>query len=185
MKMFSLHASKNYIWSTCSMLGKGATAVVYKGINRKNGEPVAVKSFFQSSPKFLPLHEFEMLKKLKHESIVKLLAIEEELNGRGNIVIVMELCTGDSLFNVLNDPESTYGLEEIEFLTVLEHLSAGMKHLRDHNLVHRDLKPGKWGFPRFGFYITKPHLQSYRNTKNITSISFLFITYRDTNSILP
>lgn len=54
----------------------------------------------------------------------------------------MELCTGGSLFNILDDPENSYGLEEKEFLLVLSHLSAGMKHLRDNNLVHRDLKPG-------------------------------------------
>lgn len=42
----------------------------------------------------------------------------------------------------LIDPENTYGLAESEFLLVLEHLTAGMKHLRDNNLVHRDLKPG-------------------------------------------
>lgn len=54
----------------------------------------------------------------------------------------MELCTGGSLFNILDDPENTYGLEESEFLLVLEHLYEGMKHLRDNNLVHRDLKPG-------------------------------------------
>ncbi|CAB3368358.1 Hypothetical predicted protein [Cloeon dipterum] len=54
----------------------------------------------------------------------------------------MELCTGGSLFNILDDPENAYGLQEDEFLLVLEHLTAGMKHLRDNNLVHRDLKPG-------------------------------------------
>lgn len=54
----------------------------------------------------------------------------------------MELCTGGSLFNILDDPENTYGLPANEFRLVLEHLSAGMKHLRDNNLVHRDLKPG-------------------------------------------
>lgn len=54
----------------------------------------------------------------------------------------MELCTGGSLFNILDDPENTYGLPEKEFVLVLEHLTAGMKHLRDNNLVHRDLKPG-------------------------------------------
>jgi len=53
----------------------------------------------------------------------------------------MELCTSGRLFNIL-DPENTYGLQEDEFLLVLEHLSAGMKLLRDTNLVHRDLKPG-------------------------------------------
>ena len=54
----------------------------------------------------------------------------------------MELCTGGSLFNLLDDPENSYGLAEDEFLLVLSHLSAGMNHLRDNNLVHRDLKPG-------------------------------------------
>lgn len=87
------------------------------------------------------MREFEVLRKVKHENIVKLLAIEDDQEGRGK-VIVMELCTGGSLFNILDDPENTYGLSEIEFLLVLEHLSAGMKHLRDNNLVHRDLKPG-------------------------------------------
>ena len=36
---------------------------------------------------------FQVLEKVKHENIVKLLAIEEEQEGRGK-VIVMELCTG-------------------------------------------------------------------------------------------
>ena len=34
----------------------------------------------------------------------------------------MELCTGGSLFNILDDPENTYGLGETDFKFVLEHL---------------------------------------------------------------
>ena len=41
--------------------------------------------------------------------------------GRGK-VIIMELCTGGSLFNILDDPENSNGLEESEFLLVLKHL---------------------------------------------------------------
>ena len=82
------------------------------------------------------MREFEVLQKVKHENIVKLLAIEEEQEGRGK-VIVMELCTGGSLFNLLDDPENNFGLDEDEWLLVLSHLSAGMNHLRDNNLVHR------------------------------------------------
>lgn len=92
-------------------------------------------------PYEVQMREFEVLRKVKHDNIVKLLAIEDDQEGRGK-VIVMELCTGGSLFNILDDPENTYGLSQIEFLLVLEHLTAGMKHLRDNNLVHRDLKPG-------------------------------------------
>uniref|UniRef100_A0A0A9WA26 Serine/threonine-protein kinase TBK1 n=2 Tax=Lygus hesperus TaxID=30085 RepID=A0A0A9WA26_LYGHE len=144
MKMSFLRGSSNYVWCTTSVLGKGATGSVFQGVNKNTGEPVAVKTFNQLShmrPHDVQLREFEVLKKVKHENIVKLLAIEEEQEGKGK-VIVMELCTGGSLFNILDDPENTYGLKEEEFLLVLEHLSAGMKHLRDNNLVHRDLKPG-------------------------------------------
>ncbi|XP_072382744.1 serine/threonine-protein kinase TBK1 [Diabrotica undecimpunctata] len=139
-----LRGSTNYVWSTTSILGKGATATVHQGVNKVNGEPVAVKTFNQLStlrPQEIQLREFEVLQRVNHENIVKLLAIEEEQENRGK-VIVMELCTGGSLFNILDDPENTYGLEESEFLLVLEHLYKGMKHLRDNNLIHRDLKPG-------------------------------------------
>ncbi|XP_073953525.1 I-kappaB kinase epsilon [Choristoneura fumiferana] len=142
--MSFLRGSENYVWCTTSVLGKGATGAVFQGVNKNNGEPVAVKTFNQLShmrPHDVQMREFEVLRKVKHENIVKLLAIEEEQEGRGK-VIVMELCTGGSLFNILDDPENTYGLQEQEFLLVLEHLTAGMKHLRDNNLVHRDLKPG-------------------------------------------
>ncbi|XP_029032321.1 inhibitor of nuclear factor kappa-B kinase subunit epsilon [Osmia bicornis bicornis] len=142
--MSFLRGSANFVWCTTSVLGKGATGAVFQGVNKNNGEPVAVKTFNQLShmrPHDVQMREFEVLKKVNHENIVQLLAIEEEQDGRG-MVIVMELCTGGSLFNILDDPENTYGLAESEFLLVLEHLTAGMKHLRDNNLVHRDLKPG-------------------------------------------
>ncbi|XP_062547300.1 serine/threonine-protein kinase TBK1 [Armigeres subalbatus] len=139
-----LRGSTNYVWCTTSVLGKGATGAVFQGVNKHNGEPVAVKTFNQLShmrPQDVQMREFEVLRKVKHNNIVKLLDIEDDQEGRGK-VIVMELCTGGSLFNILDDPENTYGLPQREFLLVLEHLSAGMKHLRDNNLVHRDLKPG-------------------------------------------
>ncbi|XP_011312262.1 inhibitor of nuclear factor kappa-B kinase subunit epsilon [Fopius arisanus] len=142
--MSYLRGSANYVWCTTSVLGKGATGAVFQGVDKNNGQPVAVKTFNQLShmrPMDVQMREFQVLKKVKHENIVKLLAIEEEQDGRGK-VIVMELCTGGSLFNILDDPENTYGLSESEFLLVVEHLCAGMKHLRDNNLVHRDLKPG-------------------------------------------
>ncbi|XP_031623929.1 serine/threonine-protein kinase TBK1 [Contarinia nasturtii] len=142
--MSFLRGSTNYVWCTTSVLGKGATGAVFQGVNKHNGEPVAVKTFNQMShmrPVDVQMREFEVLQKVNHENIVKLLAIEDDQEGRGK-VIVMELCTGGSLFNILDDPENTYGLPAHEFRLVLEHLSAGMKHLRDNSLVHRDLKPG-------------------------------------------
>ena len=52
-------------------------------IFQHTGEPVAVKTFNQLShmrPHEVQMREFEVLKKVNHENIVKLLAIEEEVN---------------------------------------------------------------------------------------------------------
>lgn len=139
-----MHGSINYVWSTSSYLGRGATAVVYKGVHKVTGEPAAIKTFTTDGfhrPLEAQMKELEILQKLDHENVVKLLAIEEEVQTR-NKVVVMELCTGGSLYHILDDPENAYGLEETEFLLVLEHLTAGMKYLRGNIISHRDLKPG-------------------------------------------
>ena len=118
------------MWYTTSALGKSATSAVFQGENKYDGEPVAVKTFNRLSHMRtldIQMREFEVLKRVEHENIVKILAIGEEQESRGK-VIVTELCTGGSMFNILDEPENTYGLQEDEFLLVLEHLYAGMKH---------------------------------------------------------
>lgn len=140
----NLRSSVNYIWNTNAVLGKGATGSVYQGMSKHTGEVVAVKAFnhiSQMRPYEVQRREYEVLSKVNHENIVKLLAIEEESESQHK-VLIMELCTGGSLFNILDDPANSFGLEENEFLLVLKHLTAGMKHLRDMNIIHRDLKPG-------------------------------------------
>ncbi len=80
-EMSFLRGSANYVWCTTSVLGKGATGAVFQGVNKHNGETVAVKTFNQLShmrPQEVQMREFEVLQKVKHENIVKLLAIEEE-----------------------------------------------------------------------------------------------------------
>ena len=96
-------------------------------------------------------------------------------------VLVMELCTAGSLYDVIEAPENAFGLCEEEFRTVMVDISKifhlacnarctdisvligpplvilmahwalilfpppvaeGMAHLRRHNIIHRDIKPG-------------------------------------------
>ena len=59
------------------------------------------------------MREFEVLQKVKHENIVKLLAIEEEQEGRGK-VIVMELCTGSDCHLFYERARSVLHLENLE-----------------------------------------------------------------------
>lgn len=128
--------TENYMWCTDEKLGTGATAVVFEGFNKINTEPVAIKSFYK---RYEP-REIRVLQRRNHKNIVKLLGIEETPNG--DKVMIMELCTGNSLSKVLQDPQNDFGLTDSEFLLVLNNLYDGIKYLRDNNLIHRDLKPG-------------------------------------------
>ncbi|NXD69232.1 IKKE kinase, partial [Eolophus roseicapillus] len=139
-----MQSTPSYLWSSEDCLGQGATASVYRARNKKSGELVAVKVFNSVSylrPQEVQMREFEMLRKLNHKNIVKLFAVEETGSSKQK-VLVMEYCSGGSLLSVLEDPENTFGLAESEFLIVLQCVVAGMNHLRENGVVHRDIKPG-------------------------------------------
>ncbi|XP_067283271.1 serine/threonine-protein kinase TBK1 isoform X2 [Pseudorasbora parva] len=139
-----MQSTSNYLWMMTDLLGQGATANVYRGRHKKTGDLYAVKVFNNLSflrPLDVQMREFEVLKKLNHKNIVKLFAVEEESNTRHK-VLVMEYCPCGSLYTVLEEPTNAYGLPEDEFLIVLQDVVAGMNHLREYGIVHRDIKPG-------------------------------------------
>uniref|UniRef100_A0A8C5MP35 Inhibitor of nuclear factor kappa B kinase subunit epsilon n=1 Tax=Leptobrachium leishanense TaxID=445787 RepID=A0A8C5MP35_9ANUR len=137
-------STPNYLWELDDILGQGATASVYKARNKKSGEVVAVKVFNNLSyqrPPEVQMREFEMLRKLNHVNIVKLFAVEHTGNSRQK-VLVMEYCSSGSLLSVLEEPENAFGLSESEFHIVVQCVVAGMNHLRQNGVLHRDIKPG-------------------------------------------
>ncbi|PWA22218.1 hypothetical protein CCH79_00017422 [Gambusia affinis] len=139
-----MQSTANYLWLISDLLGQGATANVYRGRHKKTGDLYAVKVFNNLSflrPLDVQMREFEVLKKLNHKNIVKLFAVEEETNTRHK-VLVMEYCPCGSLYTVLEESTNAYGLPEDEFLIVLHDVVAGMNHLREYGIVHRDIKPG-------------------------------------------
>ncbi|XP_029201599.2 serine/threonine-protein kinase TBK1-like isoform X1 [Acropora millepora] len=136
--------SLNYQWNIRDQLGQGATGAVFKGRHKKTGETYAIKvsnNFGMMRPVEIRRREYDVLLKLHHENIVKIFATEVEIRGQ-NEIIVMELCSGGSLFTMLENPSNAYGLQEDEFKQVVKDVVAGMKHLREQGIVHRDLKPG-------------------------------------------
>lgn len=139
-----MRSSQTYAWNLKDLLGQGATGEVYKGRNKKTGETYAIKvsnNFGMMRPFEVRRREYDVLLKLDHENIVKTFATETELRTQ-NEIMVMELCSGGSLFTMLENPSNAYGFQEDEFKQVVKDVVAGMKHLREQGIVHRDLKPG-------------------------------------------
>lgn len=137
-------ACQNYQWSNTDILGRGATAVVYKARSKTSGEVFAVKVFHERVSTFhssVPERELDLLRRMKHRNIIGILGREKEV-GTGNDVIVMEFCSGGSLYSMLDKPKYAFGFPEEEFLIVLHDISDGVAYLRKNQITHRDIKPG-------------------------------------------
>ncbi|KAI6660188.1 hypothetical protein LOD99_10499 [Oopsacas minuta] len=120
-------SSDNYLWNTIDSLGKGATGGVFKGRHMKTGNSVAIKVFNTETNSFW--RELDILKNTPmHDNIVKFISMETELSSKRR-VIIMELCTGGSLYNIIDHPENGFGLSEDELMSVIRDVVSGLNHL--------------------------------------------------------
>ena len=131
--MSGLRSSQNHQWLTSDMLGQGATGGVYRGWRIDTGASVAVKTFNTvglQRPSHVHNREFDILRAISHPNIVQMFAVEEEERSKES-VIVMEICTGGSLYNVLEEPQYIYGLREEHLLRLISDVTNGMSYLRE------------------------------------------------------
>ncbi|XP_045164441.2 serine/threonine-protein kinase TBK1-like isoform X2 [Mercenaria mercenaria] len=139
MESKKLRATEYYVYHLDDLIGKGATCEVYKGIHKGTGEIHALK-IFEHRLRGVAQREIEALKSLNHDNIVAFMGQETD-RDTGRVVAVMEYCD-KSLYMSLCEPENRYGLTEDEFIRFFRHIVEGMKHLREHGFLHRDIKPG-------------------------------------------
>ncbi|XP_070556916.1 tyrosine-protein kinase STK-like [Ptychodera flava] len=116
-------------------LGDGQFGEVWKGI-WNNRIAVAVKKMKEGS--MLPsefLKEAEIMKNLRHDHLLQLLAV---CSDREPIYIVTELMCHGSLLDYLRDGEGKY-LAERQLIDMLAQVASGMAYLEANNYIHRDL----------------------------------------------
>jgi serine/threonine protein kinase len=120
-------------------LGQGSFATVRRAVNKVTGEVVAVKIVLRKQAMMddhtweLHVQEAEMLQKLKHPRIVRLIELfkrEEEL------YMVTEFAAGGELFDcIVND--GVYNEEKAQL--VMKRLCDAVQYLHSKGIVHRDL----------------------------------------------
>lgn len=136
---------KSFVWGNKQVIGAGATSLVYKAICLETGNYVAVKYFndaAKSRSNILQSRELDLLLKINHENVVKLIDKDEQNGLKYSLkLLVMEYCNGGSLSSIIEQPENIYGLQQSEFLLVLKHITRGMNELHKLKIVHRDIKP--------------------------------------------
>ena len=115
-------------------LGIGGYSAVYKATWRQSlwkRQEVAVKRLLVFHPK-----EVEIMSKLDHTNIVKLLGVVEE---KPDFYLILELCSGGSLRQYL-DKRQGQRLPEDQLYDWMKQAALPIQYLKKMGVVHKDIK---------------------------------------------
>lgn len=140
--------AKIYHYKLDRVLGQGGTGKVYRGIDTKKGEVVAIKlfreDFFRNRLHLRDLvKSVKRFKKYKHDNVVK---IFDFIDGDDGKCMVMEYIDGPDLkWYLINRP---WNLQER--VNIVTQICSGLQYLHDQKIVHHDIKPANILFTRTG-----------------------------------
>lgn len=125
---------ENYQFST--LVGKGAFANVYKGINLKTNQIVAIKQILLERDQDVMelMGEIDLLKILKHANIVKYHGF---VKTSTSLNIFLEFCSGGSLRQLY---KKSGPIPEPQIIKYVQSILAGLNYLHEQGVVHRDVK---------------------------------------------
>ena len=83
--------------------------------------------------------EIDVQKSLDHPNIVRVYESFEDLE-KGEVFIIMELCTGGSLVSRLGSKMHRHGYGEAAAATLMEEMLSAVLYCHQHGVVHRDIK---------------------------------------------
>jgi len=125
------------IFGIIQPLGEGAFGMVYKAVDQRDGELVAVKIMPQEVEMGNMEKEIKLLKSCKSPYIVNFRGayIKEEM-----IWIAMEYCGAGSVLDLMKVTGKNLDEEQIQI--VMKESLKGLEYLHSKKLVHRDIKAG-------------------------------------------
>ncbi|MEP7323108.1 MAG: adenylate/guanylate cyclase domain-containing protein [Saprospiraceae bacterium] len=112
--------------------------IVCSAIRLEDNLPVILKIVSSEDSKLSDIlrlrHEYELIKKLDFEGMVRALAIKESYQG---VAIVMEFFEGIDLMDYLN----THVIDLPDFLQISIQLASILAELHQRRIIHKDIKP--------------------------------------------
>lgn len=128
------------VYDIVEMLGKGGYAVVYEVRDVQTGERFAAKMFERQKMSSKDLEnterEVSIQKSLNHKNIVRL---ESCFTNETHIVLILELCRRESLFQ-LSKQRGAFAVAEVR--RILGQVCSGIHYLHSSGVLHRDIKLG-------------------------------------------
>ena len=122
------------------LIGQGAFGKVNLGLNILTGRIVAIKSFNKNNSELTGdnmkkiKYETDLMKKLNHPNITKILEMFEDEKF---FLIIMEYINGGNLFSFVKKRRK---LSEKTAKFLFKQIILGIKYIHEQNIVHRDIK---------------------------------------------
>lgn len=120
-------------------LGEGTYGVVYKAVDKRTGEVVALKRIrLEQEEEGIPatsIREISILKELHHPNVVDL---KEVINSQGKLTLVFEYLEKD-LKKFLDSQRSPLQPNLIQ--SYAYQILCGLCYCHCHRIIHRDMKP--------------------------------------------
>jgi len=121
-------------------IGEGTYGVVYKAIDRRTNEFVALKKIrLEADEEGVPataIREISLLKELDHDNIVRL---NDVVHKDKKLYLVFEYLNQDLKKYMDTAPPS--GITPRHVQSFLRQMIAGINYCHSHRILHRDLKP--------------------------------------------
>jgi mitogen-activated protein kinase 15 len=122
-----------------TQLGKGAYGIVWRAVDRRTKQVVAVKKIFDafqnSTDAQRTFREVMFLQSLKHDNIIKLLNVHRADNDK-DIYLAFEFMETD-----LHAVIRAHILEDVHKQFIIYQLLRTLKYLHSAEILHRDMKP--------------------------------------------
>ncbi|KAJ5074863.1 sterile20-like kinase isoform b-related [Anaeramoeba ignava] len=126
-------------------IGEGTYGTVLKVMNQITTETFAIKKIPIENEIESIAKEIGFLKECKHERVVK---YSETYFDDTCLWILMELCEGGSILDILDDCDKTFTEEQIA--SVCKSVLEGLAFLHSKKIIHRDIKAGNLLLTRNG-----------------------------------
>jgi len=132
----------DYYDSENQNIGAGSYGSVSKAKRKETGALVAIKKISKVQVKNVDRFKLEIkiMKILDHPNIIKLF---EHFEDHKNIYLVMELCTGNELFDRIIDESR---LSERQSAIIMRQVFRALSYMHECHVMHRDLKPENFLF---------------------------------------
>ena len=130
----------NEIFTLLSELGKGSYGGVFKALDKRNSNTVALKIIPIETDNTKELfREIRILRKCNSKYIVNYLGSFRN-KKHNEIWISMEYCGGGSIQDLIKITRKP--LNEIQLCVVVKSTLSALKYLNKEKLIHRDIKAG-------------------------------------------